>query len=389
MQGFPPPPGQQVTLENWRQAPFNRWSFHHVRNLLPTAAVRRGTEAWRLPRRPLQVETLLVEDARGVTKTLGALLDETFTDAFIVLHRGAIVAERYLNGMQPEDPHIVMSVTKSVTGTLAGVLVEEGRLEPDAPVARYLPEVAGSAYAQATVRNLLDMTVGIDWGEDYYAAGGTMIRYREVSGWKPRSAESDPRETLREFLVSLPAKGAHGRRFHYVSPNSDLLGWVLERAGGLPWSELLGRRIWAPMGACHDAYVTVDSMGAQRAAGGLCVTLGDLARFGQMMLDRGFANGRQVLPPAWVDDCRRGGDPQAWADGDMATFFPGGRYRNQWYQVGNERGAFCALGLHGQYLYVDPAASAVIARFSSHPEPTNEPMERNLMAAFDRLARSL
>ncbi|MET1027159.1 MAG: serine hydrolase, partial [Dongiaceae bacterium] len=231
MTGFPPAPDQQVTLENWRRPPFNSWAFHHVRQILPTANIRRGTDAAApLPHNPRQFDGLSFRGPRGRDWTVDQMLTTSMTDGFVVLKRGQIAAECYANGQTAADPHIVFSVSKSITGTLAGILVENGQLDPDAPVTRYIPEAATSAYGDCTVRHVLDMTVSIDFVEDYLNVDGAFARYRDATGWNP---VYDPARLndLRSFLLTLPrGQHPHGDRFYYVSPNSDLLGWVLERA---------------------------------------------------------------------------------------------------------------------------------------------------------------
>ncbi len=387
MRGFPPKREAQVTLANWREAPLNRWSLHNVRQILPTQPIERGGTASALPREVQAIDRIGLRRADGRTTTVGGVLGETFTDGFVVLHRGRIVHETYGAGMRPEDQHILFSVTKSVTATLAGIYVEKGLLDPDARVVRYIPEAKGSAYGTATVRHVLDMTVGIAFVEDYTSTTGDFVRYREASGWNP---VFDPRKLsdIRTFVTTLKPAGKHGHAFHYVSPNSDLLGWIIERATDTRFHELASRDLWGPMGAEFDAYMATDRVGTPRTAGGLCTSLRDLARFGQMMLERGQAQGRQVVPGAWIDDIRTNGDPKAWARGSKG-FLPGGRYRGKWYITGNEHDAFCGIGIHGQWLYVDPAASVVIAKFSSQPAAVDDAMDDLCLRAFDAVARSL
>jgi CubicO group peptidase (beta-lactamase class C family) len=390
MQGFPPSVDRQVTLANWREAPFSRWGFRNARQLIPTANISRGRHSVRLAGEGGRlVERIAFAGPDGQEWTIGGLLRATFTDGFLVLRGGRIVAERYDGGLAPEQPHILFSVSKSVTAVLVGALAERGRLDPEAPVARYVPEATSSAYGDCTIRHLLDMTVGVEFVENYLDATGDFARYRLATGWNPLPAGAAPSD-LRSFLVTLRPDGRpHGNAFHYVSPNSDLLGWIVERAGGAPYAELASELLWQPMGAEFDAYVTIDRLGAARAAGGICASLRDLGRVGELMRRRGLAGGRQVLPGWWIDDILANGDPKAWLAGEMTWMMPGGRYRSKWYVTGDERGVFMANGIHGQWIYVDPAAEAVIAKFSSHPLPTDQATDRLTLAGFDALARAL
>ncbi|MGI9415525.1 MAG: serine hydrolase domain-containing protein [Hyphomicrobiales bacterium] len=389
MTGAPPAPENRVTLENWRTAPYNRWSFHNVRNMVPTAPVRRDPgHVWALEPAPQDPGGIAFEGEGGSHWTVARWLDESFTDAMLVLGGDRILFEHYTNGMAPDHQHILMSVSKSVTGVLAGVLVGRGALDPEAPVVTYVPEARGSAYETACVRNLLDMTCGVEFDEDYLAADGAIVRYREASGWKP-AADPAAVPDQRSFVVSLQPSGAHGGMFRYISPNTDLLGWVIERASGRAFADLLSETIWRPLGAEHDAYVTVDRLGAPRAAGGICMCLRDLARFGLMMLRGGRAGAEQIVPASWVEDIREGGDPAGWKQGTMAFLFPHGAYRSKWYATGFASGAFTAIGVHGQYLYVVPSADMVIAKFSSAPPPVDDAMEVTTMAAFEAIAAAL
>jgi len=389
MEGAPPPADRQVTLANWRGAPFNRWGFRNARNLVPSAAIRPDPlRRWHLEAAPRALGELAFRGPDGADWTLDGWLAHSVTDALLVLHGGRLVLERYLDGMTGCEQHILMSVSKSLTGALAGALVGRGELDPEAPVARYVPEVAGGAYAGASVRQLLDMRVGVRFDEDYAEPDGAMVRYREAMGWKPPSDPARPGD-LRGFVAALPAEGAHGGPFRYVSPTCDLLGWVLERAAGPSFAALMSELIWRPLGAAAEAYVTVDRLGAARVAGGICATARDLGRFGLMMLRGGRAGegaeARRVVPAAWVEDIRHGGDKAAWRDGDFADTFPSGAYRSQWYATGCDDGAFCAIGIHGQYLWISPASETVIVKYSSMPEAVDYAQDALAFAAFRAL----
>ena len=364
MDRFPPPADEQVTLTNWRTAPFSRWAFRHVRELIPSAEIPHDPAAVRpLPEAPVPVPGFdgMAEDC----------------DALLVLHRGRVVAERYGEGIIATTPHILMSVSKSMLGLLAGILAEAGRLDVEAPVADYVPEVAETVYRGATVRHLLDMRVGILFDEDYLATSGPIVAYRQATGWNPVDP-AEPPSDLRSFYARLTeADGRHGQRFHYVSTNSDLLAWVIERASGERYADLMGRLLWAPAGTERPAYITVDRLGAPRAAGGMCVAARDLARIGQLIVENGSRNGRQVLPQCWIDDIERAGDPEAWDAGDFAPFFPGRamHYRSQCYVLRGENPLIFGIGIHGQNLYVDRRTEVVVVRLSSRALPLDADRE--------------
>ncbi len=377
----------EATLANWRQHPYSVWGFTHVDRLLPVAPVA-AAQATPLPRESALDLASAGLDWNGQRMTAREVLSETFTDGFLVLKHGVVVAEHYAS-QRPEDRHIVFSVSKSITATLAGVLVEQGHLDPKAPVLHYVPEAKGSAYADCTLRHVLDMTVSIRFTEDYLDPAGDVARYRAAMGWNPPNAHMGE-EGLHHFITSLPkAEHAHGHRFHYVSPNSDMLGWIMERASGETIATLLSRHIWQPMGMAHDAFITLDRHGAPRTAGGICASLEDLARFGEMMRGRGVAHGKRIIPESWVDDILHAGDPQAWSRGDMASLFPQGRYRSKWYVPEPSSNVLCAIGIHGQWIYVDFASGMVAVKQSSQPVPADDAMDRQTLALFGALAQEL
>lgn len=382
---------QGVTLANWRQPPWNCWAFHHVPEVLAVTRIAHDpARVSALPHGPRALGDLEFQGPRGENWTLARLLPATATDGFLVLQGGKIAFEWYGNGLTASDPHIVFSVSKSITGILAGILVERRQLDPDAPITRYVPEAAGSVYGDCTVRHVLDMTVGIAFVENYLDTTGDFARYRAATGWNP---VADPAlvTDLRSFLVTLRRdSNPHGAKFHYVSPNSDMLGWILERAGGMPYARLLAELIWQPTGAEADAHVTVDRAGAARSAGGICVTLRDLARFGEMVRNMGRAGDRQIVPRGWIEDILHNGDPAPWlATETAAKFLPKGRYRSQWYVTGNDHGAIFAIGIHGQWLYIDPDSEMVVAKLSSQALPVEEATDRLLLAAFEAIGAAL
>jgi len=384
MTGFPPAPEDQVTLANWREAPFNRWSFRHVREIIPTADIAHDPHQSRpLPVGLLETDKIRIREARGRVLSLEDFLMAASTDSLVILHRGRIIVERYADGMTAETPHILMSVSKSVLGLLTEILVSEGILDADRQVTTVIPEVSETAYTGATIRHLLDMRAGVTFDEDYTATSGPIVEYRKATNWHPLGPGQCPSD-LRSFYRGLLAPdGKHGGRFHYVSPNTDLLGWVIERATGQRFADLMSRFIWKPMGAQHSAYITVDRLGAPRCAGGICATARDLARLGQVVADGGRCEGTQIIPAAWIDDIVQNGSAAAWDAGVFAPLFPGRRmhYRNKWYVDLGEVPLLFALGIHGQYLFVDRRNQLVIVMMSSLADPLDAELISLTMAA--------
>ncbi len=384
----PPPDAAPATLANWREAPQSRWAFCHVREIVPTAEIAAGSPA-PLPEAWIDLSRSPVPDGTGGAEGLAAFLARTETTACVMLHRGRLAWEWYAPGGNGALPHLLFSVTKSVTGLLAGCLAERGWLDPDAPVRAYVPEVATGAYAEARVRHLLDMTVATGFDESYLDMAGAYGRYRRATGWNPPEPGQPP-EDLRRFLTGLePSDRPHGAAVAYVSPNSDLLGWVLERAARRRVPDLLSELIWRPLGAEAPASITVDRLGAPRTGGGMSCRPRDLARLGEAVRRRGVVGGQHVLPGVWIDDLWAGGDPGAWAAGDLVDLFPKGGYRAQWYRTGLASGAITAIGIHGQWLWIDPEAELVIAKLSAQARPLDDATDQRIIAAFDALGRHL
>ena len=377
-----------ATLENWRQHPFSVWGFTHVDSLIPVAPIPTAPPVSPLPNgKPFDLGRLAIVWA-GSRRSAEAALEETHTDGFLVMKDGAVVAERLIN-QTADSRHIVFSVSKSITAVLVGILVEQGKLDPDAPVSTYVPEVAGSAYADATVRHVLDMSVSIRFVEDYLDPVGDVARYRAAMGWNPPGAMAGA-DGINAFVASLPkADHPHGSRFHYVSPNTDLLGWIIERAGGDSFANLLSRLVWQPMGMAQDGFITVDSHGAPRTAGGICVSLADLARIGEMMRLKGRFNGRRIVREEWVNDILHEGDAAAWSRGEMVNLFPDGRYRSKWYVPDPSSNVLCAIGIHGQWIYIDYDAGMVAVKQSSQPVPADEALDNLTYAMFQAIADEL
>jgi CubicO group peptidase (beta-lactamase class C family) len=392
MDGFPPSREGQVTLANWRMSPFSRWAFHHVREIVPSADIPNDpADVMPLPSSPGDLGAIAFESGAGATLSLDEFLDRSSADGLVILHRGRLVLERYANGMTPQTPHILMSVSKSLLGLLAGVLAGRGDLRTDRPVTAVIPEVAGSGYEGATIRHLLDMRAGVAFDEDYLAASGPIVQYRKATGWWPLDP-GEPPSDLRGFYRTLTGStGPHGGPVHYVSPNTDLLGWVIERATGARYADLMSELIWKPLGAERSAYITVDRLGAPRCAGGLCATVRDLARVGQLIVQDGARGSAPVVPEVWIQDIVRNGDPGAWAAGDLAGYFPGLplSYRSQWYVRPGGAPVIFGLGIHGQYLFVDRARGIVIAMVSSQALPIDAELIALTMRAVERITEFL
>ncbi len=387
MQGFPPPPEKRPTLTNWDLPPFNRWSFQNVRSIVPTTDVFRGTgPAQPLPQAIDPLGDLAVPDPTGGSRSLDDFLEQSYTDGFLVMHRGRVVFERYLNDMGPASLHLSQSVSKSVTGLLAGAIHAEGLLDLDAPLAEIVPELGACGYAQATLSQVLDMRSGVRFSEDYNAPHSDMTRIDIASGWRPARV-NEARPTIRDVILSLPKIRPHGGAFDYRSVETDVVAWVLERVTGAPLAELLSRHLWQRIGADRDAYFTVDAAGTALADGGFNATLRDFARLGLLVLNEGRADGTQVVPEAWIEAMRQG-DPSVFG-APYASIFPRGAYRRFWWIRDVDRGDLCARGVFGQLIYVDPTSKLVVVKLSTWPDYVMPELTHQTFGTIDAIRTAL
>ena len=368
-----------VTAANWYWGPANRWSWHNTRRIFPTAQVGRGSgpvvALEHVDRDLTQIS--FYDLATRKSMTVAEMLDATFTDGFLVLQHGRILSEDYRNGLTPDQPHLFMSMSKSVMGTLAGILVGRGELDVSKKVTDYVPEMKNTVYAGATVRNLLDMSVDDPKErEALKSTRGTEKEYEavdEAGGWLPATAKSAP--GLRAYLTGLHRpRGQNGKKFLYLDQSAILIGWVMERAAGKDLSQLLSEDLWAKLGAEQDAYMLLDHHQQAYSSAGFNATLRDLGRFGQMMAQGGRYNGQQIVPESWVNDIRTNGvadvlgtqhvglaAPMPWPGHDQGT------YRSFWWISEASCGRFAGVGLGGQLLIVDPVADMVVVKFDSVP----------------------
>ncbi len=392
MQGAPPPADRLVRFAQLAhfQFPKSRWAFANMRQLMPTTQIWRGPgPASALPPQPREdIDAVAFTTLGGAPMNWAQSLHANYTDAVAVLHRGRLVYERYLGLMAPQRTHATFSVTKSYTGTLATMLVHEGLLDETRRVPFYIPELAGSAYADATVRDVMDMRIGVDYSEDYTDPKAGIWEHARAGGSFPRPPGYEGAQSYFEYLQRLRKQGPHGEGFAYKTVSSDVLGWLMRRVTGLGYGELLMQRLWQPLGCEFDADMMVDTEGTEFAGGGLCATLRDLLRMGEAMRCDGAFNGRQIVPAAVVHDIRTRGSVEAFRSGGPPTL-PGGAYRAMWWVTNNAHGAYSARGIHGQAIYVDPTAEMVVARLASHPMAANVHLDPTSLPAYHALAQWL
>jgi CubicO group peptidase (beta-lactamase class C family) len=384
MVGAPPPHATHVNLTNWQLPPWNRWSFLHTREVLPSANVSRGSgPVAQFPEAPQDIGEILFTTPDGSTHTLAAFLSGSWTDGMIVVHKGSVVFESLQNNLRGDTRHIAMSVSKSITSLVIGTLVGRGQLDPALPVTRYVPELVGTAYDGATIQHTLDMEVANSWREDYFSDTTEFWRLDVACGWLP------PREgaatSLFEFICQSRRNGEHGQEIQYSSLNPDLLGVIAERVSGSRFPELVSEVLWVPTGMEWDADLLVDPGGTAVADGGYCATLRDFARVGMLMLNHGVVDGLQVIPEQWINESQR---PNSTPFHSMSygADWPGASYHNQWWRMD---GRTFALGIHGQMIAVDADADVVVVFLSSPPEPNDAEQRMTQRRLVDGIAKAL
>lgn len=393
MTGFPPPPDKLIMQpeSDFFSFPKLRWTVCHIRELMPTKEVSRGIGA------PVPLAYALDSQIDFVTfAPIGSKeriswkesLSKNYTDGILIIHKGRVVYERYLGELNEKGKHAAMSMTKSLTGLLAEILVVEGQLDDKTMVESIVPELKSSAFGNATVRQVMDMTTALDYSEDYSDPEADIWIYSKAASPLPKPKEYKGPNGYLEYIQTVPQNGSHGDVFGYKTINTDALGWIISRTTGKDLATLLSERIWSRMGAEQDGYMTVDAKGTPFAGGGLSAGLRDLGRIGLLMLNGGEINSNRLFPAPVVDNIQAGGDKAAFAKAGYKTL-SGGSYRSMWWVLHNKHGAFAARGVHGQTIYVDPTAEMVIVRFASFPTAGNATIDPTSLPAYQAVAEYL
>lgn len=393
MQGFPPPEDKRLNFANgsFFEFPAMRWSVAHMRELMPTVNVSRGLQApeplpYRLEQR---IDSITFRPLNSnKTMTWEETLWQNYTDGILVLHRGQIVYEKYFGALTPSGQHAAMSVTKSLTGTLGAALVAEGKLDENKLVAHYIPELKSSAFGDATVRQVLDMTTALQFSEDYADPKAEIWQYSGAGNPLPKPKDYAGPVGYFAALQTVKKQGRHGYAFGYKTPNADVMGWLVARASGKSVAQLLSERVWSKIGMEQDGYYSVDELGTPFAGGGFNAGLRDMARFGELIRNKGRWKGAQILPDRAIEDIAGGGSKAAFAKSGHPEL-PGWSYRDMWWNTENAHGAFAARGVYGQTIYIDPRAEMVIVRFASHPIAANNANDPTSLPAYEAVAEYL
>ena len=355
-----------VAGDTWQFGPLNRWAYTHIREILPTKDIPNSSHSVRpLPGIETAKKDLEITLA-GRRVSLAEAMGTQYVDGLLALKNGKAVVEIYAGTLTPQRPHLMWSVTKTVTGLTAASVEADGLVDLNKTVADYVPELAGSGWGGDRIRDLLDMRDSSDWNEDYDAPESTVRRQDCADGLLtgPMCIDSEVIGNY-NFLPAVGHDPSRSGQFVYKSGTTDVVAWVLEAATGKRFADLVSERIWKPIGAERSADITVDVSGFTLASGGMSATLRDIARVGLLMINQGRVGDQQVVPEAWMDDVFSRDGSRSWPGGAAIGTKP--YYRSFIWGTGDGRGTVMAQGVHGQYIYVAPASDTVIAMFSSWP----------------------
>ena len=380
MQGVPPSRESQVTMGNYRDHPMSQWAFHNAGAPLNVVMIPRQGDIRPLPG-PLRPELgdRQFTDLHGRKLSFDALFEANYADGVVIVQGSRLLHESYFNGFNPHAQHIWFSMTKSLASTAFGLLVEQGKVDLQASPVKYIPELGGSGFERVTIQQVLDHATAIDFKENYTDHSSDFFRYYAPAlnmAWLPGAADVQPGDTdiygVHDFLVKFIKPDPElqpGAAFDYNSSNADVLGWLVARISGQTFQDYVQQNIWAKLGAEHDAYIVVDRAYMPVVTGGMNTTVRDAARFGMMVRDRGEFAGEQVIPAAWIDASL---DISDQVRANMAANpkygdDPWVAYHNMWWVLDERAGEYCAVGVHGQVIYINRSADTVMAWFSSQP----------------------
>lgn len=284
-------------------------------------------------------------------------LDHFHTDGLIILHDGKMLFEKYWNGNTKDSKHIAFSVSKSYLSALFGIAIEEGLIKSiDDNVSIYLDDFEGTGYEDVKIKNLLQMSSGIEFNEDYADPNSDINRFARATA---------KGSSFRDFAKTLKNGKKQGTYNHYVSLDTQVLGMILESVTDMPLREYLYKRIWSKIGTESDAYYIADKTGTDMALGGLNATLRDFSKFGQLYLNEGSWDGEQIVPKSWVVKSHTPDAPHLMPNaGDLSSSEWG--YGYQWWIPGDPLTDYTAHGIFNQFIYVDPVSNVVIAKTSSN-----------------------
>ncbi|ASI78649.1 MULTISPECIES: serine hydrolase domain-containing protein [Bacillus] len=365
------PSKNNVTKKNWIDDPYLRWSYTHMKEFTLINEVKNNPDhVFHFSTALQNLDDFAVERRFGNTTPLKKLLDDNKTDAFVVVHNGQLVYERYFNGYNESEPHGMASLAKVFTGAIIQSLAEENRIDLEKTADTYIKELKNTPFGKASLQQLLDMQVSVEYpthGYEHPALENQDAQLYLASNILPRGKNYDGPMKIYDMLREAEETAPPGSDFSYDNGSAETLAWVIRTITGKSLAENVSERIWSQIGMEENAYYVTDETKVEQASAGLNATARDMARFGQLLLNNGEYNGKQILPSSITEDIKN------VQEGELAVG-PGASisYHNQWWIPHNEQGAFEVLGSYGQTLYIDPKANMVIVHFSSNATPSNE-----------------
>ena len=365
------PSKENVTKENWLQDPYLRWAYTHMNELALTSEVKNTPEqVSTFPTALQNLDDFSVKQGNGRDVPLKKLLDENKTDAFVVVHNGKLVYEHYFNGYKQNTPHGMASLAKVFTGALVQSLAEEKQIDVNELAETYVTELRNTPFGKATIQQLMDMQVSAEYPTHGYIQRGLENQDAQLylaSNILPRSKNYDGPMNIYDMLQEAKETAPPGAEFSYNNGSAETLGWIIRKVTGKSLAENVSDRIWSKIGMEESAYYVTDDTKVEQASAGLNATARDMAKFGQLLLNNGQYNGKQILPSSISEDIK------SIQEGELAIGHGAPTsYHNQWWIPHNEQGAFEVLGSYGQCLYIDPKANMVIVHFSSNAEPSGD-----------------
>ena len=329
-------------------------TFRNIQRLFPTRTVAAGPEPRPLPRDLLDLADFAFT-AGEERYDLYDVLAMNRVSGIVILQDGKTRFEKYFLGNDERTRWMSMSVVKSITAALVGAAIHDGFIESiDDPVARYLPRFEGTAYDGVTVRQLLMMASGVAWNETYTDPASDRRRMLEAQiGQQPGA--------ILDLMAALPRAAEPGTRWNYSTGETQLVGALVQAATGKAVADYLSEKLWVPMGMESDASWWLASPGGLEIGGsGLSATLRDYTRFGLFLLNDGVIDGARVLPEGWMAEA---GSPKTI----------GGEEIEYGYMLWPLHGdSYAAIGIFGQFVFVDPDQDLVVAMWSAQPKPVGK-----------------
>lgn len=393
MQGYPPTKEKTISASDgsFFTFPALRYSVCHMREFLPTTEVKSASsDRYQFTAKidPLIDEIEFIPLDSNEKMNWKTSLDKNYTDGIIILHKGVIVYERYFGELTKDGVHAAMSVSKTFTGTLGAILVTEGILDEEAKAIQYIPELQNSAFGDATIRQILDMTTNLKHSEDYSDPNAEIWSFSAAGNPLPKPKSYKGPNNYYEYLQTVQKNGVHGNEFGYKTINTDAMGWIISRVTNESIPHLLSEKIWKPLGTHVDGYFQIDGAGIAFAGGGFSANLRDMAMFGEMIRNKGYFNNKQIIPSKTIENIMNGGDQEAFKK-SAYKMLTNWSYRDMWWITHNKHNAFAARGVHGQTIYIDPKAEMVLVRFASHPEAKNAKIDPTSLPAYHAVAKYL